>query len=50
MRVLAVITGCCMVLGTYFLVVFRRRLGLMLEDWGREPVDRFSPVLPGTSE
>jgi hypothetical protein len=39
-----------MLLGTYVLAVFRRRLGVMLEDWGREPVDRLSPVLPAASD
>jgi len=39
-----------MLLATYILVVFRRRLGGMLDDWAREPVDQLSPVLPGTSE
>ena len=49
-RLLALITGTCMLLATYILVVFRRRLGGMLDDWAREPVDQLSPVLPGTSE
>jgi hypothetical protein len=50
MKLLALITATCMLLGSYALVSLRRRLGGLLEGWGREPVDRWSPVLPGSSK
>ena len=45
-KLLAFITGACMLLGTYALTALRRRLGGMLDRWGREPVDRWSPAMP----
>jgi hypothetical protein len=48
-KLLAVITGTCMVLGTCALAALRHRLGGMLEGWGREAVDRWSPALPSSS-
>jgi hypothetical protein len=50
MKLYALITATCMLLGSYALVALRRRLGNLLEGWGREPVDRWSPVLPGSSK
>ncbi|MET0152906.1 MAG: hypothetical protein ABW298_09900 [Candidatus Binatia bacterium] len=48
MKLLAFITATCMLLGTYALASLRRRLGGLLEGWGREPVERLSPALPGS--
>ena len=45
-RLLAFITGTCMLLGTYALTALRRRVGGVLDRWGREPVDRWSRVMP----
>jgi hypothetical protein len=50
MKLIAFITGTCMLLGTYALTSLRRRLGGVLDGWGREPVDRWSPVLPSSSK
>jgi len=50
MKLIAFITGTCMLLGTYALASLRRRLGGVLDGWGREPVDRWSPVLPSSSK
>ncbi len=46
MKLLAFITGTSMLLGTYALTALRRRVGGMLDRWGREPVDRWNPVMP----
>ncbi len=45
-KLLAFITGTCMLLGTYALTALRRRVGGTLDRWGREPVDRWSPAMP----
>jgi hypothetical protein len=45
-KLLAFITGTCMLLGSYALAALRRRVGGMLNRWDREPVDRWSPVMP----
>jgi hypothetical protein len=45
-KLLAFITGTSMLLGTYALTALRRRVGGMLDRWGREPVDRWNPVMP----
>jgi hypothetical protein len=50
MKLLAFITATCMLLGTYALASLRRRLGGLLEGWGRDPVDRWSAVLPSSSK
>ena len=49
-KLLALITGTCMLLGTYALTALRRRVGGMLDRWGRDPVDRWSPALPSSSK
>ena len=46
MKLLAFITATCMLLGTYALTALRRRLGGMLDNWGRDAVDRWSPAIP----
>ena len=50
MKLIAFITATCMLLGTYALTSLRRRLAGVLDGWGREPVDRWSPVLPSSSK
>ncbi len=50
MKLLAFITATCMLLATYALASLRRRLGGLLEGWRREPVDRWSAVLPTSSK
>jgi len=45
-KLLAFITGTSMLLGTYALTALRRRVGGMLDRWGREPVDRWNPTMP----
>jgi hypothetical protein len=45
-KLLAFITGTCMLLGTYALTALRRRVGGTLDRWGRERVDRWSPAMP----
>jgi hypothetical protein len=45
-KLLAFITGTCMLLGSYALTALRRRVGGTLDRWGRERVDRWSPVMP----
>jgi hypothetical protein len=47
MKLIAFITATSMLLGTYAL---HRRLAGVLDGWGREPVDRWSPVLPSSSK
>ncbi|HUE38476.1 MAG TPA: hypothetical protein VMR29_03175 [Candidatus Binatia bacterium] len=49
MKLLAFITATCMLLGTYALTKLRHRLGGLLAGWGRESVDRWSPVMPSSS-
>jgi hypothetical protein len=49
-KLIAFITGTCMLLGTYALTVLRRRLGGLLHGWGREPVERWSPAIPTSSK
>jgi hypothetical protein len=39
-----------MLLGTYVLTALRRRVGGLLDGWGREPVDRWSPAIPTSSK
>ncbi|HSD11331.1 MAG TPA: hypothetical protein VLF14_10115 [Candidatus Binatia bacterium] len=46
MKLLAFITGSCMLFGTYALTSLRRRVGRMLDRWGRESPDHWSPVIP----
>jgi hypothetical protein len=50
MKLIALITGTCMLLGTYALTSLHRRLVGVLDGWRREPVDRWSPVLPSSSK
>jgi hypothetical protein len=50
MKLIAFITATCMLLGTYALTSLHRRLVGVLDRWGREPVDRWSPVLPSSSK
>jgi hypothetical protein len=45
-KLLAFITGTCMLVGTYALTALRRRVGDVLDRWGREAVDRWSPIMP----
>ena len=47
MKLLAFITGTCMLLGTFALTSLRRRLGDVLAGWGREPGRSLEP---GTAE
>lgn len=49
-KLLAFITAACMLLGTYVLRGLQRRLGGRLETWRRDPVDRWSAVMPGSSK
>jgi len=50
-KLLAFITGTFMLLGTCVLAALRHRLGGMLEGWGRDSVERWSPspALPSSS-
>ena len=45
-KLLAFLTATCMLLATYALTALRRRLGGMLDAWGHDAVDRWSPAIP----
>jgi hypothetical protein len=45
-KLLAFISASWMLLGTYALTALRRRVDRMLDRWGRDPVDRWTPVMP----
>jgi len=45
-KLLAFITAAGMLLGSYLLRSLRRRLGLVLDKWRGEPVERWSAALP----
>jgi hypothetical protein len=49
-KILALITATFMLLATYVLTVLWRRVGAVLEAWDRDPVDRWSPVMPSSSK
>jgi hypothetical protein len=46
MKLLAFITAAGMLLGSYLLRTLHRRLGLVLEQWEREAVERWSAAVP----
>ena len=46
MKLLAFIAGVSMLLGAYALAVLRRRVAGVLDGWGPEAVDRWSPAMP----
>ena len=48
MKLLAFIAAASMLLGTYLLRGLQRRLGEVLEEWRRDPVDRWSPAPSST--
>ena len=50
MKILALITASFMLLATYVLTVLWRRVGAVLEDWDRDPVERWSAALPSSSK
>jgi hypothetical protein len=45
-KLLAFITATGMLLGSYVLKSLHRRLGSVLEQWRRDPVDRWSAAVP----
>ena len=45
-KLLAFLTATCMLLATYALTALRRRLGGILDNWGHDAVDRWSPAIP----
>jgi hypothetical protein len=47
-KLLAFITGSCMLLGTYALTRLRRRVCGTLDRWGREAIENWTPAVPAS--
>ena len=45
-KLLVFIAAAGMLLGSYLLRSLRRRLGVVLEKWRREPMERWTAALP----
>lgn len=50
MKLLAFIAAASMLLGSYLLRGLQRRLGEVLDEWGRDPLDRWSPAVPSATK